>query len=361
MVRHGNQTIADCTRLKLHDVPTGLPLDISGLDLSFNQISKIKNNTFESFSNLTTLKMDFNNIDTIDGYAFQSFKRLRWLSMRHNHINIFSKIFDIALKSLLDLQHLDIRYNINKTMDMSKPMVYPYFGNHSFLTDLYMDIVEYPVFYLSGFKTLSKLNTIKFEQCYLNQMSNDTLVDLPSSITSIYFYGCVDVLNNPSYAKEVYSKGCQIKPTATTEYKDYSPILEKGQMVDESKFQINLPVNLTFLRVSHYMTSYRQTGQKLLVANSSKLRYVDFSYWQIKQFPEIYSDAPFNVKYMDISGLNASILIHETSIPVFQNVQTAILKKCHAESNNWKERQSFSTISSRRKTGYIIQQLMVSR
>ncbi|XP_076078419.1 toll-like receptor 2 type-2 [Mytilus galloprovincialis] len=479
MVRHGDQTIADCTRLKLHDVPTGLPLDISGLDLSFNQISKIKNNTFESFYNLTTLKMDFNNIDTIDGYVFQSFKRLRWLSMRHNHINIFSKIFDIALKPLLGLQHLDIRYNINKTMDISKPMVYPYFGNHSFLTDLYMDIVEYPVFYFSGFKTLSKLNTIKFAQCYLNQMSNDTLVDLPSNITAIYFHQCVgklsiveadflkpfpllqilnmdrvaiqlgdalkllypfthtkmtsiifkqisphvpkpvfitrvmtqylmhicvktlvlaeceivgyekksllafkfpeclenvvfsgnrfslalgphlrelivlmskainvkffdlsynainfnnieycnlDVLNNPSYAKEVYSKGCQIKPTATNEYKDYRPILEKGQMVDETKFQIYLPVNLTFLRVSHYMTSYRQTGQKLFVANSSKLRYVDFSYWQIKQFPEIYSDAPFNVKYMDISGLNASILIHETSIPVFQNVQTAILK-----------------------------------
>ncbi|XP_063405273.1 uncharacterized protein LOC134688468 [Mytilus trossulus] len=139
--------------------------------------------------------MDFNNIDTIDGYAFQSFKRLRWLSMRQNHINIFSKIFDIALKSLLGLQHLDIRYNIDKTMDISKPMVYPYFENHPLITDLYMDIVENPVFKLSGFKNILELNTIKFARCFLKQMFNDTLVDLPSTITAIYFHECVGKLS----------------------------------------------------------------------------------------------------------------------------------------------------------------------
>ncbi|CAC5375323.1 unnamed protein product [Mytilus coruscus] len=139
-------------------------------------------------------------------------------------------------------------------------------------------------------------------------------------------YCNLDVLDNPSYAEEIYRKGCQIKSATTNEYKDYNPILEKAQMIDEPKFTIFLPANLTFLRVSHYMTSYIQTGQKLYVANVDNLRYVDFSYWQIKQFPEIYSETPFNVKYMDISGLNSSILIHETSIPVFQSVQTAILK-----------------------------------
>ncbi|CAC5376068.1 unnamed protein product [Mytilus coruscus] len=190
IVRHGDQTTAYCTRLKLNDVPTGLPLSISGLDLSYNQISIIKNNAFESFSNLTTLTMDFNNIDTIDGYAFQGLKKLRWLSMKHNHLNICSTIFDIVLKTLLRLQHLDIRYNINKTLDISKPMVYPYFGNHSFLTDLYMDIVQNPVFNLSGFEKLSNINTIKFAKCYLKQMSNVTLIDLPSTITSIYFHDC---------------------------------------------------------------------------------------------------------------------------------------------------------------------------
>ncbi|CAC5426564.1 unnamed protein product [Mytilus coruscus] len=139
-------------------------------------------------------------------------------------------------------------------------------------------------------------------------------------------YCNLDVLDNPSYAKEIYRKGCQIKSATTNEYKDYNSILEKAQMDDESNLTISLPANLTFLRVSHYMTSYSQTGQKIIVENSNNLRYLDFSYWQIKQFPEIYSDTPFNVKFMDISGLNASILIHKMSIPVFQNVQTAILK-----------------------------------
>ncbi|CAC5404106.1 LRFN2 [Mytilus coruscus] len=118
-------------------------------------------------------------------------------------------------------------------------------------------------------------------------------------------------------------------------------------MDDESKFKIYLPANPTFLRVSHYMTSYRLMGQKLFVANANNLRYLDFSYWQIKQFPEIYSDTPFNVKYMDISGLNASILIHKMSIPVFQNVQTAILKNAMLSltvGKNGKVFQLFPTV-----------------
>ncbi|CAC5375322.1 unnamed protein product [Mytilus coruscus] len=125
IARHGDQTIADCTRLKLNFVPTGLPLSISGLDLSYNQISKLENNAFESFSNLTTLTMDSNNIDTIDGPAFKGLKRLRWLSMKHNQLNICSTIFDIVLKPLLHLQHLDIRYNINKTLDIQNQRFIP--------------------------------------------------------------------------------------------------------------------------------------------------------------------------------------------------------------------------------------------
>ncbi|XP_052088312.1 toll-like receptor 4 [Mytilus californianus] len=479
IVQHGDQIIADCTKLKLGDVPTDLPLHITGLDLSFNHISMIKNNTFSSFSNLSTLTMDFNNIHTIYDDVFNGLKNLRVLSMKHNQLNIFSEIFDIVFKPLLHMQHLDIRYNINKTLDISKPMIYPYFGDMLYLTDVCMDLAQTPVFKLSGFAKMSKLKTAKFARCYLNQMSNDTLVDLPSTITAIYFHECVgkisiveadflkpfpslmilnmnrvaiqlgdalqllypfrntrmtsiifkqirpqfpkpvfitrvminylihicvktlvlaeceivgyeqrsllalkfpqclenfvltgnrfsialgphstelliimrrvinlkyfdwsynainyniieycniDVLENAAYATEVYRDGCQIKSVTTNEHKNYNSILKKAPMVEESKFTIYFPGNLTFLRVSHYITSYVVYPLKIFVANADNLRYVDFSYWQITQFPEIYSDTPFNVKYLDISGLNSTILIHETSIPVFKNVQTAILR-----------------------------------
>ncbi|XP_076078420.1 toll-like receptor 2 type-2 [Mytilus galloprovincialis] len=479
IIRQDNQTIADCTRLKFKDVPTDLPLDIAGLDLSYNQISTIKNNVFESFSNLTTLTMDFNNLHTLYEDAFKGLKHLRWLSMNHNHLNISSKVFGLVLRPLLRLQHLDIRYNINKTLNKEKPMDYPYFGNLSYLTDLYMDLAEKPFLKLCGFQKLMQLKTIKFAKCYLNQMSNTTLLDLPRTITAIFFHECfgritiveadflkpfpslqilsidgaaiplgdalkllyplmqknmtsitfkgiepcipkpvfitcemvkylqricvktlviaecnivgyegkslltldypeclhnvvlsgnrfsialgshfgdlvifmkkainiryfdlsynaisfnnieysnLNVLENPSYRNEVYSKGCKIKTGTETGIENYNSELVKAQIVNESKVTIALPAKLTFLRVSHYMTSYIETEQKLIVTNASNLRYLDFSYWQINQFPQIYSDAPFNVKYMDVSGLNASILIHKTSIPVFQNVQTAILK-----------------------------------
>ncbi|XP_071137699.1 toll-like receptor 4 [Mytilus edulis] len=478
--QQGDQIIADCTRLKLTDVPTDLPIHISGLDLSYNQISLIKNNTFSSFSNLKTLTIDSNNIHTLYGDVFKGLENLRWLSIQHNQLNIFTKIFDIVIKPLLHMQHLDIRYNINKTLDIPKPMIYPYFGDVLNLTNLYMDLAQTPVFNLSGFARLSQLKTIKFARCYLKQMSNDTFVDLPSTITAIFFHDCVgkisiveadflkpfpslmilnmnrvamqlgdalqllypfkntrmtsiifkqirpqfpkpvfitrvminylmyicvktlvlaeceivgyeqrsllalkfpeclenlvlsgnrfaialgphapelliimrrvinlkyfdwsynainyniidycniDVLENAAYAKEVYREGCQIKSAATNAYKNLNnSTLEKASMVDEYKFTIYFPGNLTFLRVSHYITSYVLYPLKIFVAKADNLRYVDFSYWQITQFPVIYSETPFNVKYLDISGLNSTILIHETSIPVFKNVQTAILK-----------------------------------
>ncbi|CAG2240986.1 unnamed protein product [Mytilus edulis] len=136
-------------------------------------------------------------------------------------------------------------------------------------------------------------------------------------------YCNIYVLENAVYAKEVYREGCQIKSAASNEYNSK---LEKASMVDEYKFTIYFPGNLTFLRVSHYITSYVVYPLKIFVANANNLRYVDFSYWQITQFPVIYSETPFNVKYLDISGLNSTILMHETSIPVFKNVQTAILR-----------------------------------
>ncbi|VDI62524.1 toll-like receptor 8 [Mytilus galloprovincialis] len=479
IILHADQINADCTRLELTNVPTDLPLDISGIDLSYNQISTIQKKAFESFSKLTALILDFNMIKTIDGDVFNGLKKIRWLSMKHNQLNISSKILDVVFKSLLQLQHLDIRYNIDKMFNQSNPMVYPYFGNLHNLTDLYMDLAQNPVFRLSGFEELTNLSTIKFAKCYLNQMSNDTLVELPPSITAIYFHECtgtikiveadflkpftsltifnmervaiqledalkllypftnktmtsiifkairphvpkpvflyhnmtnylihicvktlvlaeseivgyengllrdfkspqclenvvlsgnrfsialgphlqelmvimqkttnlkffdlsynsinfnnieycnINVLENPSYRKEVYREGCQIKSELTNQFTHFNYVLDKAQMVDIPTYTIYLPGNLTFLRVSHYMTSYIQTGQKLYFANVNNLRYVDLSYWKIKQFPEIYSVTPFNVKYLDISGLNSTILIHKTSVPFFQNVQTAILK-----------------------------------
>ncbi|XP_063402342.1 toll-like receptor 3 [Mytilus trossulus] len=479
ITRHADQITADCTRMKLKGVPTGLQLNISVLDLSYNQISILKNNVFSSFSYLTTLTMDFNNIHTIYADVFNGLKKLRWLSMNHNRLNIFSKTFDIVFKPLLHLQHLDIRYNTNTRLDTLKPIVYPYFGNLSHLTNLCMDIAQNPVFKLSGFEKMLELHTMKFARCYLKQMSNGTLAGLPSTITAIYFRECfvsisiveadflkpfphlkilnmegvavqledalkllypfthqrmtsiifkeitpldlkpvfisrdmftylrhicvktlvlaeseivgyekslllaiefpecleniilsgnrfsvalrphwtelmqfakktinlkffdlsynainfnyieycnLDVLENPSYRKEVYTEGCQIKSTSLNEYKGYNLKLEKTKMINELNVTIFLPANLTFIRVSHYMSSYTHAGQKLFVANVKNLKYVDFSYWQITQFPEIYSDTPFNVKYLDISGLNSTIFIHETSVPFFQNVQTAILK-----------------------------------
>ncbi|CAC5426568.1 unnamed protein product [Mytilus coruscus] len=468
--------VADCTRIGLHDIPKYLPLNLSELDLSYNDIALLKNNTFERFGVLEILKIDNMNLDIIEPEAFYGLTRLRWLSMKENTFDISSISFRRLFKPLSSLYHLDIRYNLHKFF-ITPTIEYPFFGDLLDLKDLYMDLAQKPVFNSSGFELLHKLHTIRFEKCYLDQMLNDTLLYLPSSITALQLYKCgsfipivesgflkpfpalmelnmidtnikladalkllfpftgkemtsiiyerikgsakqpafitremvkylieicvhtlvlaqseivgyetnsllafkypqclenlvftgnrfslaygqhltelivfakkttnlkffdlsynainfnnvkycnIDALRNDSFRNETYSNGCEIQPTNARTFQNSN--LRYSKITEESNMTVSMPVNLTFLRLSHYMTSYMQYGLNFFLKNSSSLRYLDISYLKVSYFPEIYSVTPFNIKYLDFTGVSSMLFIHKSSVPIFQNIKTAILK-----------------------------------
>ncbi|CAG2234244.1 unnamed protein product [Mytilus edulis] len=470
--------IADCTRIGLHDIPKYLPLNISELDLSFNNIKLLKNNAFERFRVLETLKIDNMNSDTIETDAFCGLHNLRWLSMKDNAFDISSIIFKHVFKPLSALYHLDMRYNLNRLF--IKPTIeYPFFGYLLELKHLYIDLGKRPVFNSSGFELLFNLHTIRFEECYLDQMLNDTLRDLPRSIKSLHLFNCdsfipfvesgflkpfpalvelniieanikladalkllfpftgremtsityrrivgsaekpvfitrdmvqylkeicvhtlelaesdivgyetnsllafkyphclenlvftgyrfslaygqhltelivlatkttnlkyfdlsynainfndvtycnIEVLQNVSYRNEIYSNGCNVKPKNSKTLQNSNSNLRYSEITEESNMTVSMPVNLTFLRLSHYMTSYMEYGVNFFLKNSASLRYLDISYLKVSYFPEIYSVTPFNIKYLDLTGVSSMLFIHKSSVPIFQKIKTAIMK-----------------------------------
>ena len=469
--------VADCTRMGLHDVPKYLPLNISELDLSYNNISILGSNAFERFRRLEILKIDYINLGIIEKKTFSGLTKLRWLSMRSNQFNISSIIFKSVFKPLSSLNHLDIRYNLHKLI--RKPTIdYPFFGDLRELNHLYMDLAENPVFTSSGFELLLNLHTLKLEKCYLQKMSNDTLINLPSTITALHICGCstfisvvesgflkpfpaimklnmiednikladalkilfpftgremtsityqrikgsaekptfitrdmvkylieicvhtlvfaesdivgyeqnsllafkyphcleylvfsgnrfslayghnlmelivfgkkitnlkfidlsynainfndvkycnIEALQNDSLRNEIYSNGCEVQPTDARTLQNSNTNLPYSKFTKGTNLTISLPVNLTFLRLSHYMTSYMQYGLNFLL-DSPSLRYIDISYLKVSYFPEIYSDTPFDIKYLDFTGVSAMSFIHKSTVPIFKNIETAILK-----------------------------------
>ncbi|XP_052088315.1 toll-like receptor 2 [Mytilus californianus] len=470
--------IADCTRIELHNIPKYLPLNISELDLSYNDITLLRNNAFKRFGFMEVLKIDNMNLGIIETETFYGLTKLKWLSMKKNKFNMSSINFKRVFKPLSSLNHLDIRYNLHKQF-IKTTIEYPFFGDLLELKYLYMDLAQKPVLHESGFELLLNLHTIRFEKCYLDQMLNDTLINLPSNIIALHICGCgtfipfvesgflkpfpalmelnmieanikladalkllfpftgremtsityerikgsaekptfitcdmmkylkeicvhtlvlaesdivgyeqnsllafkypncleylvfsgnrfslayghnlmelvvfakkttnlkfidlsynainfndvkycnIEALRNDSFRNEIYSKGCEVQSTDARTFQNSNSNRQYSRMTAGSNMTISLPVNLTFLRLSHYMTSYMEYGLNFFLKNSASLRYIDISYLKVSYFPEIYSDTPFDIKYLDFTGVSAMLFIHKSSVPIFKNIETAILK-----------------------------------
>lgn len=74
-----NHLIADCKRLALQDIPTYLTVNISELDLSYNNISFLKTYAFKRFRSMTVLIIDSNNVDRMEPETFMGLTKLRLL------------------------------------------------------------------------------------------------------------------------------------------------------------------------------------------------------------------------------------------------------------------------------------------
>jgi Leucine-rich repeat (LRR) protein len=85
---------------------------------------------------------------------------------------------------------------------------------------------------------------------------------------------------------------------------------------------IYLPVNLHTLRMTHIMTE-RVDTKSIKFRNLKQLKYVDLSYINIGHMPNIVLDEAMNLTFLDLSGIDLSVVsgqhAHNVSMLVLQN------------------------------------------
>ncbi|KAG8512568.1 Toll-like receptor 3, partial [Galemys pyrenaicus] len=100
VIRH---EVADCSHLKLTQVPDDLPANITMLNLTHNQLRRLPSANFTRYRQLAILDGGFNTISKLDPELCQQLPLLKVLNLQHNEISHLSdKTFSFCL-NLLEL------------------------------------------------------------------------------------------------------------------------------------------------------------------------------------------------------------------------------------------------------------------
>lgn len=100
VVRH---EAADCSHLKLTQVPDDLPANITVLNLTHNQLRRLPPDNFTRYSQLTTLDGGFNSISKLEPELCQKLPLLEILNLEHNELSHLSERTFIFCVNLMEL------------------------------------------------------------------------------------------------------------------------------------------------------------------------------------------------------------------------------------------------------------------
>ncbi|XP_063398952.1 toll-like receptor 2 [Mytilus trossulus] len=183
--------IADCKNKGLSFIPQDLPGDIKVLDMSFNLLRLIGNNSFVNYKYLQELFLGQNQLDYLSKNSFQGLHKLTILDMSGNILNL-SKVYSAELfRPIKILTKLDIRRNMPQPIDFVTDYNYPdhAFGYLTELSFLGIDMMSLPHFG-SGFGQLTTLKKLHFESCYLVHLSNKTFKRFSPSLEQLTLKHC---------------------------------------------------------------------------------------------------------------------------------------------------------------------------
>nr|APJ35739.1 toll-like receptor 3 [Gallus gallus] len=102
-------TMADCSHLKLTQIPSDLPKNITGLDISHNQLKKLDPENLTEYSNLIYLNAGYNIISKLKPGLCKNLPLLQILKLEHNQLH---ELPDGVFASCSNLTELNLGYNI---------------------------------------------------------------------------------------------------------------------------------------------------------------------------------------------------------------------------------------------------------
>ncbi|XP_044311666.1 toll-like receptor 3 isoform X2 [Varanus komodoensis] len=102
-------TMADCSHLKLSQIPSDLPANITALDISHNQLKTLPPENLTRYSQLAYLDAGFNSISKLQPQLCQSLPFLTVFKLEHNQLHAFR---DQAFTYCTNLKELNLGFNI---------------------------------------------------------------------------------------------------------------------------------------------------------------------------------------------------------------------------------------------------------
>lgn len=112
------------------------------------------------------------------------------------------------------------------------------------------------------------------------------------------------------------------------------------EVLSENTVFFSLPPKLQKLRLTNYLSDQRSI-KHIIFMNASKLRHLDVSYFDENNFPKISVHGPFNIDYIDFSGITS----WRKSIELFKNSKTVVLNNLNISPLAQRHEHFFSFIA----------------
>uniref|UniRef100_A0A1A8S3I9 Adhesion molecule with Ig-like domain 1 n=1 Tax=Nothobranchius rachovii TaxID=451742 RepID=A0A1A8S3I9_9TELE len=176
--------IVSCSKMNLSVVPTGLPHYTTVLDLSYNEIIRLRSEwTSVKLPNLHNLLLNHNNLHFLSSEAFTYVKHLRYLDLSSNKLQLLD---EFTFEPLVNLEVLLLYNNQISQIDRST------FVTMINLQKLYLSqnmISRFPVELIKERSRLEKLTLLDVSSNKIKVLPIDELRTLPAWIKNgLYFH-----------------------------------------------------------------------------------------------------------------------------------------------------------------------------
>ncbi|NXP55290.1 TLR3 protein, partial [Heliornis fulica] len=248
--------MADCSHLKLSQIPSDLPDNITGLDISHNQLKQLGPANLTKYSQLVYLNTGYNTISKLQPDLCQSVPLLQILKLEHNELY---KLPDRVFASCTNLTELNLGYNrIDIRNDPFKTLenLNILDLSHNFLNSANLGLQQQLQNLHQLMLANNKITELKNEDFHFLSNTSLNSLDLSSNPLKEFHTGCLRaignlfglILNDVALGENATKKLCT--ELSNTAIQNLSLSHVKLSYIDKSTFQGLQGTNLTVLNLS---------------------------------------------------------------------------------------------------------------